>query len=201
MAMADGAPASDRTPRTVRRSPDAFAWGYPASVAACLIVSTFFEPLLLVIVIVVAIFLLLAVVALFRRRFKRASALVLGPLIFISLYVFQIGWMLDVPRDLIRFYYHKKEYAAAIDALPPAERTSRVVFFNWGSSGFVGSGTSYFWLVYDESGEVALPDGDRTEAWKDKVYPEHSEFTDKECLTKAHRLIGHYYSMMTSCTY
>src|SRR5262249_9988405 len=84
-------------------------------------------------------------------------------------------------------------YDAVIQELPPAERTLKVVFFKWGSTGFLDA-ASYFWLVYDESGEIALPDEERSQAWKDRGYPEH-RLVDEHCLTSTQRLSSHYYSM------
>jgi hypothetical protein len=155
-----------------------------------------FIPVALVMIVVA----LVGVFSLVRGRFKRAAALLLAPFILFSPFIFPIGPLEYVTLDLMRFYLNRGKYAEVIDKLPPAERASKVVFFYWGVIGFLSATTDY-WLVYDESGEVALPDEERSQAWKDRVYSERHYLTDDHCVTSAYRLSGHYYSMAMACSY
>jgi hypothetical protein len=88
-----------------------------------------------------------------------------------------------------------------IDKLPPAERASRVVIFVWGRAGLAVTATSEYWLVYDESGEIALPDEERSQAWKDRANKEEHYFTDERCVVETHHLSGHFYSIANHCPY
>jgi len=137
-----------------------------------------------------------------RRRWARATALLLVPFIL----AFPVAYypVLDYEYfvlDLIRFHFTKEKYFEVIDKLSPAERASRIVVFDWGYEGMVPSTTHEFWLVYDESGEIALPEEERSRAWKDKAGSEKRYFSDDQCVTKGHRLSGHYYSVEVSCVY
>ena len=191
-------------------SGDAFSWGYPLSAVLLVVALLYFSyigafPLDLLLFFVTAlvliVFLLMGLVALFRERFKRAAALLLAPIVFIPVYVFNLGWMLIVPVDLVRFHLHRDEYAAVINALPPAERASRLVIFDWGSKGWAFAGT-YYAVVYDESGEIELPELARTDAWIERARREKDSFIgDKDCRTHAYRLSGHFYKAVTGCPF
>ena len=156
--------------------------------------------LLLATALTLTIFSSIGLLALYKRRFKRAATLLLGPIVFIPMYLSQLGWTLAIPFELVRFYYHRAEYAAVIDKLSPPERASKVVFFYWGVTGFL-SVTTDFWLVYDESGQIELPDTERSQAWKNRVYPERPYLVDEHCVMSTYRLSGYYYSMKLSCSY
>lgn len=214
MTAIDGDQKSQGASNAVRQPDDAYLWGYVLfalgselilatlayleSIVGGLLIAAFFllfVPLTLIMIIVA----LTGIVALVKGRFKRAAPLLLASFIFVSPFLFPVAVAVPQARafDLVRFYVNRSQYAEIIDKLPPDERASKVMFFKWGSTR-----TSEYWLVYDESGEVALADAERTQAWKDRVYPEHGgEFTDKECETGAYRLSGHYYSMVVNCTY
>jgi hypothetical protein len=154
---------------------------------------------LLTLVLYGLVLLFLGIVAFFRVRFKRALAFVLGPMVVVLLVVLHVQWILRVPLDLLQFYYHRGEYDAVIDKMTPSERASTVVFFSWGDVGGATASLIIYWLVYDESGEIALSDADRTQAWKDRVYPERGEVDGAKCRTAVYRLSGHYYSVTASC--
>lgn len=202
---------ADRTKdEAANRSADAFSWRYPLSALSCVIALLFasyagwvFPALLLFFTtaLLMIILLLLGIVALFKERIRRSAALMLGPLVFIPLYVFQLGWILVFPLDLARFYYHRDEYAAVVNALSPAERASRLVIFDWGSTGWILSGTDYA-VVYDESGEIELPPLARTDAWVERARRETNSFIgEKDCSTHAYRLSGHFYKASTTCPF
>jgi hypothetical protein len=207
----------DQTPQEAASAPpepnDAFLWGYPLFALCCEIILatlTYLERtggsslilaflLFIPIALVMIVLALVGVFSLVRGRFKRAAALLLAPFILFSPFIFPIGPLEYMTLDSMRFYLNKGKYAEVIDKLPPVERASKVVFFYWGVTGFLSATTDY-WLVYDESGEIALPDEERSQAWKDRVYPEQ-HLVDDHCVTSAYRLSGHYYSFAMSCSY
>jgi len=190
-----------------RRTDDRFLWGYLLFALCCeiiLVTLTYVDSslvlalyLFVLVVLVMIVGSLMGMVALFRQKFRRAAALLLAPVIVASPFLFPIIRLEYEALDLIRFYLNKSQYDAVIEKLSPTERASKVVFFKWGVTGILDA-ASYYWLVYDESGEIALPDEARSQGWKDRVYPEH-RLVDEHCLTSAHRLSGHYYTVAMHC--
>src|SRR5262245_8235594 len=207
MTSIESGPAGDRT-SGASTSRDFFRWRYPLSMLACVMALataaylerlhgfwgflSFVSGLLLLLTIVLygLVLLFLGIVALFRARVKRALAYVLGPTVVVLLFVSNLQWILRVPLDLLQFYYRRGEYEAAIDKMSPSERASTVVFFDWGAEGGATASLIIYWLVYDESGEIALSDAERTQAWKDRVYPELGEVDGAKCRTAVYRLSG-----------
>lgn len=202
---------------TIRVPPsdDRFLWGFPLFALGCEIflaaltylnriqgglffVMLLFLALVVLIMVVIAV---VGVVALLRGRFKRAAALLLAPFIIAAPFLFPILRYEDFAFDLIRFNFTKATYAEIVDKLSPAERASRILFFDWGEEGFVSSTGSYYWLVYDESGEITLPVEERSQSWKQRANKEKGYFSDEKCFAKARRLSGHYYSAATRCPY
>ena len=198
---------SQRSPAVGGKSDNRFLWRFPLFGLSCEVILTTVgysatrTPLIFYLYGVVAVTMLVIAImglaALIRGRLKRAAALLLAPFIVVAPGLFPLGPFEYQMRDRVRFYSTTGRYDAVIDKLPPAERASKVVFFEWGGSGFLDASSDY-WLVYDESGEIALPDEERSQAWKDRVYPEH-RLTDKRCATFASHLSGHYYSVVMHC--
>jgi len=191
-------------------SDNSFSWGYSLSAFLLVVVLLFFSyvgvflldwVLFFVTALFLIVLLLMGLVAFFRQRFKRAAALLVAPLIFIPIYLLNLGSMPLFAVDLIRFYYHLEEYTAAIDALPAAERASRLIIFEWGSKGWAFAGT-YYAIVYDESDEIELPELARSDNWVERARREKNSFIgDKDCKTSAYRLRGHFYKAVTSCPF
>jgi hypothetical protein len=192
---------------------DRFLWGFPLFAlcsAIVLTISFYLESLGgvwftlaggVLFFLVVSATLVMGAVGFFdvvRGRFKSAASLLLAPLIVASPFVFPI-WPFEFRAlDLMRLYLNKGYYDAVIEKIPPAERASKVVFFDWGVTGFLDA-ASYYSLVYDESGQIALPDEERSQAWKDRVYPEH-RLLDEYCVTSADHLSGYFYSVVQHCS-
>jgi hypothetical protein len=190
-----------------RKPDDRFLWGYLLfAVCSAIILATFMHldiPLVLtlylfaLVALVTIVGLLTGTAALFGRKFKRAAALLIAPFIIAAPFLFPLDLPEYRPFDLLRFYFTRGQYDAVIDKLPPAERPTKVVFFDWNVTGFLDQ-VSYYWLVYDESGEIALPDEERSQAWKDNVYPAH-HLVDPHCLTSTQHMSGHYYIVVMHC--
>lgn len=195
------------------KSDDRFLWGFPLVALCCemtlvtlaylerhgagwLIVAVILFALVASAMIIVAV---IGVVDVVGGNFKRAAALLLAPFIVASPFIFPIRPLEYRALELVRLYVNKGYYDAVIAKTPLTERASKVVFFDWGATGFMLAATDYS-LVYDESGEIALPDEERSQEWKDRVYP-REHWDAYRCVTCARHIIGHYYSVAINCSY
>jgi hypothetical protein len=206
-------PASQQPAMIGGETDDRFLWGFPLFALCCeiiLTILTYLERLgsgwiilaLALFFLVVSVMLVVAVIGIadvIRGRFKRAGALLLAPFIVASPFIFPILPLEYRVIELVRLYFNKGHYDAVIEKLPVAERASKVVLFNWGATGFMLATTDYS-LVYDESGEIGLPDEERSQTWKDRVYPQE-HWDVNHCVTSARHLVGHYYSVAIRCSY
>jgi hypothetical protein len=196
-----------------RRGDDRFLWGFPLFAVGCEIFlavlsyldringGAFFVMLsfFLLIALVMAVVALVGIVALIKGKLKRAASLLLAPFIIASPFLLPILPYENFAFDWLRFVFTKERYAQVIDHMPPAERASRIVFFDWGEAGFVGTSNNEYWLVYDESGEIALPPQKRSRDWQERTNKKYLSFSDEKCLAKVYRLSGHYYSASVIC--
>lgn len=190
-----------------RRPDDRFLWGYLLFAGCCdiiLVAFVYLDPslvlalyLFILTALVMFVGLLIGILALVRRKFMRAAALLLAPFIIATPFLLPIQPPEYRAFDLARFYLNKGQYDAVIAKVPPADRATKVIFFNWAVTGILDA-ASYYWLVYDESGEIALPDEERSQAWKAKVYPKH-RLVDPHCLTSVQHMSGHYYVFVMHC--
>ena len=205
------------TPSAIaRQSNDRFLWGFPLFALCCEVflvwltylerfgagplISAFFLSVLVALAMIVIA--LVGVAFLFLRKFRRAAALLLAPLIIASPMLFlSIVRCQYVAFDWMRFQITKGKYLEEIDKLSPAERASQIVIFDWGREGMAGTAISEYWLVYDESGEIALPDEDRSQAWKDRAKQEKLFLTDERCTFETYHVSGHFYSAANTCPY
>ena len=213
MTSVESDPAVQQPSTIGRQSDDRFLWGVPLFALGCeatLSVLTYLERLhggwlilaavLFVLIVSAMIFVAgLGIRAVFRRRYKRAAALLLAPFIVASPFIFPIVPFEYHGLELLRLYLNKGYYDAVIEKLPAAERASKVVFFDWGATGTVFAATDHS-LVYDESGEIALPGEDRSQAWNDRVYAQE-HWDVYHCVASARHLTGHYYSAIIDCSY
>jgi hypothetical protein len=101
-----------------------------------------------------------------------------------------------VAADYIHFAAFSLRYKSAVDAAP---RTNgpRLLWFFWVDASAPLAGETLVFLVFDESDEFALPDAQRTAAWKARALSGFMKATGfvggPEMPDKAHCLIGHYY--------
>lgn len=207
MASIEDHQTSDDAPIAGRRPDDRFLWGYLLFALCSAITLAIFMYLdsslvlalylLAMVALVMIVGSLAGMAALFGRKLKRAAALLLAPFLVAVPFLFPIEPPKYRPFDFVRFYFTRGQYDDVIDELPPAERSNRVLFFDWDVTGFLDA-ASYYWLVYDESGQIALPDEERSQPWKDKVYPEH-RLVDEHCLTSTQHMSGHYYILVMHC--
>jgi heme/copper-type cytochrome/quinol oxidase subunit 2 len=200
------------TPDIARRPGDAFLWQYPLIALGCQValatlaylgriggVWLILSALLLIVIVFAMVFVtMFGISALVDRRFKRAAAVLLAPVILISPLLLPILPVEYAALDLMRLYYNKGTYDSTAAKLAPADRALKVVFFDWGGEGFMLAPTEYS-LVYDESGEIALPDEVRSRAWRDRVYPQ-LHWNEDQCVISARHLVGHYYSVAMHCS-
>ncbi|MBV8755389.1 MAG: hypothetical protein JO328_21255 [Hyphomicrobiales bacterium] len=156
-------------------------------------------PFFILIALIMAVTALVGLVALIKGKFKRAASLLLAPFIVASPFLFPVLSYQDFAFDWLRFLFTKEHYAQVIGQMSPAERASRIVPFGWGEEGFAGIGNAHFLIVYDESGEIALPEQERSQAWKARAEKDKLYFDDQNCLVVIGRLSGHYYSVAERC--
>jgi hypothetical protein len=187
-------------------------WGFPLFALCCEIIlaalryfdrigdtlgfAIFLSILITAIMLGVAI---MGVAALVSGRFKRAAALLIAPSILSLSLIFSVAPLEYRALDLLRFYFTKGYYDAVLQTLSPAQRGSTILFFEWGATDLLEA-PSYYWLVYDRSGEIALPDRERSREWKRRMPPEPRRFGDERCPTSSYHLSGHYYSVAMHCT-
>src|SRR5262249_9126808 len=132
--------------------------------------------------------------ALLSGKVKRAAALLLAPSILVLPLIFPIAPLEYRALDLLRFYFTKGYYESEVERLPPAQRVSTVLFFEGGATDLLEA-PSYYWLVYDKSGEIALPDQERSREWKQRIVLDPRRWGDGHCPTSGYHLSGHYYSV------
>jgi hypothetical protein len=212
MTFTHGHQTSPKASAAVRHAGDPFLWGIPLSAFCCgifLVALDYLERIsggsfvlaVVLFILVVLATLVMAVLALVRGRFMRAAALLIAPVIVGFPYFSPMLGYEEIALDLMRFHLTKGRYTEVIDKLSPAERASRVVIFPWGAEGLAVTATSEYWLVYDESGQIALPEKERSQDWKDRANKEKGYFSDEKCLAEARRLSGHFYSAAMHCPY
>jgi hypothetical protein len=197
---------------TDSKSDDRFLWRFPLFALCCeVILATlrYFDRVgdtlgfaIYLSIPVTAIMLAVAIMgvsALVSWRFKRAVALLLAPSILSLPLIFPVAPLEYRALDLLRFYLTKGYYDGVVEALSPMQRVSSVLFFKWGMTDLLEA-PSYYWLVYDQSGEIALPDQERSREWKRRIPPEPRRLGDEHCPTSSYHLSGHYYSVVMHCT-
>jgi hypothetical protein len=211
MALTDGHHISPKRSARVRHG-DPLVWGIPLFALCCailLVVLDYLERIsggslvlaVVLFILIVLAMLVMAALSLVRGRLMRAAALLIAPVIVALPYFSSMRECEEIGLDLMRFHFTREKYTEAIEKLSPAERASRVVIFPWGAEGLVVGGTNEYWLVYDESGEIALPENERSQAWKERAKKEKGYFSDEKCLAEARRLSGHFYSAAMRCPY
>ena len=202
-----------REASTIRRDlDDRFSWGFPLFALCCEVVLAtmrYFDRAgdtlgyaLYFSIPVTAIMLVIAIMgfsALTSGRFKRAAALLLAPSIFSLSLILPVAPLEYRALDVLRFYFTKGYYDAMIEKLPLTQRVSSVLFFEWGVTDLLEA-PSYYWLVYDQSGEIALPDKERSREWMRRLPAEPRRLGDERCPTSSYHLSGYYYSVAMHCT-
>lgn len=102
-----------------------------------------------------------------RRRWKRVLSLLAAPFV-----VFALFWTLGsagIDARHARFELNKPYYLEQIATLP--ENTPRFKVFEWGEVGGPAVQNGFFFIVYDESDEIALPAEQRSSDWRARSKP------------------------------
>ncbi len=109
------------------------------------------------------------------RRWRRLVSLLAAPLLLLVL--LRILAAAGITPDSVRFALTKQTYLAEIERtdLPGGEQQFRT--FAWDDT---FQAKTYSTLVYDESDEIALPNGEQSTAWQQRVQTSCSE--KKECV-------------------
>jgi len=135
-------------------------------------------------------FVVLAVIALLRRQPRGAASLLL-PLLLVTIMHYGAGdhWMaLAAGRN--RLEMSRQGLEAKLTQADPAGNP-RLQRFSWLDGGW----DAPIELVFDETDEIALPQGEQSEAWRaraanDSIYA---------CRFSAYRLKGHFYQVYFAC--
>jgi hypothetical protein len=110
-----------------------------------------------------------------RRRWRRLVSLLIAPLLLLVL--LRILAAVGITSDSVRFALTKQTYLAEIERADRSGGEPRFKTFAWDNT-FLEK--TYSTLVYDESDEIALPRGEQSTAWQQRVQTPCSE--KKECV-------------------
>nr|WP_246724739.1 hypothetical protein [Rhizobium phaseoli] len=109
------------------------------------------------------------------RRWRRVVSLLTASLLLIVL--LRILAAAGITPDSVRFAWTKQEYLAEIRRTDPSGEEQRFRTFAWDDR---FRDKTYSTLVYDESDEIALPNGEQSTAWQQRLQKSCSE--RKECV-------------------
>lgn len=154
-------------------------------------VALFAMPLLALWAVSALIALLKAARSVLARQWRRAVSLGLFPLVFfvVCLNFMRVRDFVIDTGQYIHFRAKRADFLAEVAKLPTNEGP-RLMIISWG--GFLGS---YRAVVYDESDEVALPEGQRSAEWKARTAG-----TELSCDIVRARAVGdHFYIAATEC--
>ena len=125
-------------------------------------------PLVFLSPIVVAVALLASLVLnLVKRRWRRVISVLLGPTVAVAIFVFAAHFGVDADR--IRFELTKSAYLKQTAQMSREGGGPLLAKFDWGELGGAGVANIFYSLVFDESDEIALPEGQRSEQWKQRA--------------------------------
>jgi hypothetical protein len=98
--------------------------------------------------------------------------------------------------DYIHFAIFSGRYERAVDAAPRTDGP-RLLWFFWADASAPLAGETLVFLVFDESDELALPNAQRSAAWKARAlsgFMKATGFVGGPTMPEdPHRLFGHYY--------
>ena len=151
-------------------------------------------PLVLLPAIVVVIALLASLVLnLVKLRWRRVLSVLVGPSVAFAIFVFADHQGLDADR--IRFELTKSSYVKQTAQRSREGGEPLLAKFDWGEIGGAGAANLFYTLVFDESDELALPEEQRSEQWKQRVNAKMPSLMRK---VEGHhvdvrRMEGHFY--------
>jgi len=142
---------------------------------------------------------ILLVTALIRRQARRAASIAAGMLVLLGCFYLSPLGPGAFRLDGWRLAYWRSHYLEQVErsGTPPP----RLAVFPWGATGGVGSGMRVYWLVYDESGEIARPSDARSAAWRERAAAELPFFARLgHCREQEVRqLEGHFHILIVAC--
>jgi len=156
--------------------------------------------LFLLYIVILATYLLLFAWNLIQRRLKAALSLFGGIIILSMILIF--GQVLNdsvfYSIDFLRFHANKAHYIAVVQNAPPDPDGMKVIFFDWGSGGYLA--TNFFYaLAYDNSGQIIFPAEMRTKQWKQIVSAQYNIMNEERCNSKIRTLEDAFYLVETLC--
>jgi len=118
--------------------------------------------------VIVACWLVVFVINIVRRHWRRLVSQLGAP--FIAAMFFALLGAAGVNPQSIRLAVNKRSYLAEIAKLPDTGEP-RFHSFKWGETGGAAVANFFFTLVFDETDEIGLPPGLRSEAWVKRHTP------------------------------
>jgi hypothetical protein len=139
------------------------------------------------------------VTSLIRRRIKRAASALGGMLVLLGcFYVSPLGPG-AFRMDYWRLQYRRSHYMEQVEQSGSAQ--PRLAAFPWGTTGGAGlPGTLVYWLVYDESGEIANASASRSQAWRERAAGLPFVANPGGCREREVQLVeGHFHLLILAC--
>jgi hypothetical protein len=121
----------------------------------------------------------LFVINLARWRWRRVLSLMTAPVLWLAL--IRILVVIGITPDSLRFALTEHEYLAEIGRIDVPSTERRFKTFEWDGT-FVGK--TYSTLVYDESDEIAVPEGEQSTTWQRRNQTLCSE-RNRDCVNLA----------------
>ena len=124
-----------------------------------------------------------------RNWFRLLAALTLPMTLLVAALNFGFVWRVGhQASEYVHFFVMRPIYLREISKLPADE--PRLVVYNWGGLLLMDS----HGVAYDESDEIALPERERSEAWKKRAHR-----TDAECVIGDTPVGNHFYLVGLDC--
>ncbi len=102
-----------------------------------------------------------------RGRWRRAASALLAP--FLAAVPLVFCYQLGITPTWVRFQLSRAHYEREIARMQAKDGAPRLRAFDWGELGGVAVANIFYTLVFDESGEVGLPPGQRSAAWLERA--------------------------------
>jgi hypothetical protein len=124
------------------------------------------------------------------RRWRRVASILIGPPVMIGFALLLMSIGLD--PTWLRFEMKKPEYLR--DLAQRRSHDPRMAQWHWGDTGLAITASATYTIVFDESGQIALPSEQRSNGWR--VRADRAEITsllDPEHLGGVRKLDEHFY--------
>lgn len=141
----------------------------------------------------------IALFCLFRVKFSKSKSGVQFFIVLVFLSLLTLAGLGEVYRriDVARLWLWGATYDATM-AFTEQVGQSRVALRSWGDNGMFGSATIYT-LVYDETGEIAIPTESRSPLWRNQVEEHLGQMVPRGCHATTRHAWGAYFIITAVC--